>query len=124
MLDSELKEAPVRIVPVPDRASAYQDEWLAKAAIDRVRLFRRFNKVGRTWGDGMTVKAVWHIVKESARHIRVAKLAPHGCAADLCSAPPRIGRRATAVPVPSCGTFRCKRPNVTWLQAADSISCQ
>ena len=25
----------------------------------------------------MTVKAVWHIVKESARHIRVANLAPH-----------------------------------------------
>jgi site-specific recombinase XerD len=25
----------------------------------------------------MTVKAVWHIVKESARNIGVAKLAPH-----------------------------------------------
>ena len=25
----------------------------------------------------MTVKAVWHIVKESARSIGVAKLAPH-----------------------------------------------
>jgi len=25
----------------------------------------------------MTVKAVWHIVKESAKHIGVAKLAPH-----------------------------------------------
>lgn len=27
--------------------------------------------------DGMTVKAFWHIVKESARSIGVAKLAPH-----------------------------------------------
>src|SRR6202035_5298745 len=27
--------------------------------------------------DGMTVKAVWHIVKESAKRIGVAKLAPH-----------------------------------------------
>ena len=26
---------------------------------------------------GMTVKALWHIVKESARTIGVAKLAPH-----------------------------------------------
>jgi hypothetical protein len=33
-------------------------DWLAAAAIDRGRLFRRVNKVGRTWGDGMTVKAV------------------------------------------------------------------
>jgi integrase len=53
------------------------DDWLTAAAIDRGKLFRRVNKVGRTWGDGMTVKAVWHIVKESARNIGVAKLAPH-----------------------------------------------
>jgi integrase len=53
------------------------DDWLAAAAIDRGKLFRRVNKVGRTWGDGMTVKAVWHIVKESAKRIGVAKLAPH-----------------------------------------------
>jgi hypothetical protein len=32
---------------------------------------------GVNWEDGMTVKAVWHIVKESARSIGVAKLAPH-----------------------------------------------
>jgi hypothetical protein len=53
------------------------DDWLTAAAIDRGKLFRRVNKVGRTWGDGMTVKAVWHIVKESARRVGVAKLAPH-----------------------------------------------
>src|SRR3989442_4407539 len=51
--------------------------WLAAAAIDRGKLFRQVNKVGRPWGDGMTVKAVWHIVKESARSIGVAKLAPY-----------------------------------------------
>ena len=67
----------VRTVPVPDWVRSELDDWLAAAGIDRGRLFRRVNKVGRTWGDGMTVKAVWHIVKESARSIGVAKLAPH-----------------------------------------------
>jgi integrase len=67
----------VRTVPVPDRVRTELDDWLTAAAIDRGKLFRRVNKVGRTWGDGMTVKAVWHIVKESARNIGVAKLAPH-----------------------------------------------
>src|SRR5438094_2982792 len=57
----------IRTVPVPDWVRTELDDWLAAAAIDRGRLFRRVNKVGRTWGDGMTVKAVWHIVKESAR---------------------------------------------------------
>jgi site-specific recombinase XerD len=50
---------------------------LTSAAIERGKLFRRINKVGRAWGDGMTVKAVWHIVKEYAKRIGVAKLAPH-----------------------------------------------
>lgn len=67
----------VRTVPVPNWVRTELDDWLATAAIDRGKLFRRVNKVGRTWGDRMTVKAVSHIVKESARSIGVAKLAPH-----------------------------------------------
>jgi integrase len=67
----------VRTVPVPDWVRTELDDWLTAAAIDRGKLFRRVNKAGRTWGDGMTEKAVWHIVKESARSIGVAKLAPH-----------------------------------------------
>jgi len=71
------KEGHVRTVPVPDWVRTELDDWLAAAAIDRGKLFRRVNRVGRVWGDGMTVKAVWHIVKESAKSIGVAKLAPH-----------------------------------------------
>src|SRR3989454_6551119 len=56
---------------------AGKGDWLVAAAIDRGKLFRRVNKVGRAWGDGMTVKAVRHIVKESAKSIGVAKLTPH-----------------------------------------------
>src|SRR6202167_4733894 len=67
----------IRTVPVPDWMRTVLDDWLAAAAIDRGRLFRRVSKVGKTWGDGMTVKAVWHMVKESACRIGVAKLAPH-----------------------------------------------
>ena len=59
----------VRTVPVPDWVRTELDDWLTAAAIDRGKLFRRVNKVGRTWGEGMTVKAVWHIVRESARSI-------------------------------------------------------
>ena len=54
----------VRTVPVPDWVKSELEVWLAAAGIDRGRLFRRVNKVGKAWGEGMTVKAVWHIVKE------------------------------------------------------------
>jgi site-specific recombinase XerD len=67
----------VRTVPVPDWVRQELDNWLTAAAIDRGRLFRRVNKVGKIWGEGITEKAVWHIVKQSARTVGVAKLAPH-----------------------------------------------
>ena len=38
----------VRTVPVPDWVRIELDDWLAAAAIDRGKLFRRVNKVGRT----------------------------------------------------------------------------
>ena len=67
----------VRTVPVPDWVRNELGEWLAAAAIDRGRLFRRVSKAGTTWGEGMTEKAVWHIVKEAALCVGVPKLAPH-----------------------------------------------
>ena len=67
----------VRTVPVPDWVRNEVNDWLVAAAIDRGKLFRRVNKVGRAWGEGITEKAVWHIVKESANTVGIAKLAPH-----------------------------------------------
>ena len=67
----------VRTVPVPDWVRSELDDWLDAAVIDRGRLFRRVNKVGKAWGEGITEKAVWHIVKESSRIMGVEKLAPH-----------------------------------------------
>src|SRR6516164_7781363 len=67
----------VRTVQVPDGVKSGLEVWLAAAGIDRGRLFRRVSKAGTTWGEGMTEKAVWHIVKEAARCVGVPKLAPH-----------------------------------------------
>ena len=60
----------------------------------------------------MTVKAVWHIVKESAKTIGIAKLAPHDLrrtCARLCHA---SGGELEQIQF-SWGTFLYKRPNVT-----------
>jgi hypothetical protein len=76
------------------------DDWLAASAIDRGKLFHRANKVARTWGDGMTVKAVWHLVKESAKHIGVAKLSPHDLRRTCVRLLPCFARRVAADPIP------------------------
>src|SRR6516162_1840478 len=71
------KAGHMRTVPVPDWVKSELDEWLAAAAIVRGRLFLRVNKAGKAWGEGLTEKAVWHIVKDAANRVGVAKLAPH-----------------------------------------------
>jgi site-specific recombinase XerD len=112
----------VRTVPDPDWVRTELEDWLAAAAIDRGKLFRRVNRVGRAWVDGMTVKAVWHIVKESAKSIGLAKLAPHDLP-DLCSALPRIGGRVGADPISLGARFGANdRTLLPWLQATNSIS--
>ena len=111
----------VRTVPVPDWVRIELDDWLAAAAIDRGRMFRRVNKIGRAWGDGMTVKAVWHIVKESAKRGEVG--APRS-ATDLCPALSCFGRRVGTDPIPAGTRLSSNHRTLPWLQAADSISRQ
>ena len=53
------------------------DDWLAAAGIHNGKLFRRVSKAGRVWGQGMTDKVIWHIVKEFANKVGIDKLAPH-----------------------------------------------
>ncbi|MBV8673652.1 MAG: tyrosine-type recombinase/integrase, partial [Acidobacteriaceae bacterium] len=63
--------------------------WLNASGINRSKIFRRVTKMGRILGEGMTEKAVWHIVKDSAKRIGLEKLAPHDLrrtCARLCKA--------------------------------------
>jgi hypothetical protein len=103
----------VRTVPVPDWVRTELDDWLAAAGIDRGNCSGRVNKVGRTWGVGMTVKAVWHIVKESAKRIGVAKLAPHA----ICGGPvlgfAMLREASWSRSNSSWGMSQFKRPNAT-----------
>lgn len=115
------KAGHVRTVPVPGWVKSELEEWLSAAAIDRGKVFRRVNKVGKTWGDGMIEKAVWHIVKNSAQSIGVAKLAPHDLrrtCARLCHA---SGGETRANPIPSGACLSANDGTLSWLQAADTL---
>jgi integrase len=58
-------------------ALGLSDDWLVAAGVARGRVFRCVCRGGTTWGDGMTERVVWHVVKEYAAKLNLARLAPH-----------------------------------------------
>lgn len=54
-----------------------RDKRFTAAAIIHRKLFRRACRSGTSWGDGMTEKVVWHVVKMHAKKMELPKLAPH-----------------------------------------------
>lgn len=53
------------------------DAWTAAANITEGTVFRAITKLGRVWGNGMTAKVLWDVVRPAAAEAGVTKLAPH-----------------------------------------------
>jgi integrase len=47
------------------------------AGITHGPVFRAISKAGRVWGDGMSPKVLWDVVRASAARAGIDKLAPH-----------------------------------------------
>ena len=67
----------IRTVPVPWWVKTAIDAWTVAADIREGRVFRAINKAGRVWGDGMTDKVLWELVRAAAQRAGVGPLAPH-----------------------------------------------
>jgi len=67
----------IRTVPLPDWVKAAIDEWAAAADICTGKVFRCVCRAGKHWGEGVTERLVWHVVKDYAKKIGIAQLAPH-----------------------------------------------
>jgi site-specific recombinase XerD len=67
----------IRTVPVPVWTKRAVDRWIEAARINSGRIFRRVNRFGQVWGEAITPKAIWHVVKDAAQTARIPNLAPH-----------------------------------------------
>jgi site-specific recombinase XerD len=67
----------IRTVPIPAWAKRAVDEWITSAGFSEGTMFRRVNRLDKVWGEGITPKAIWHIVKAAAVHAGIENLAPH-----------------------------------------------
>ena len=71
------KAGHMRTVPIPAWVKAAIDEWKSASGITEGRIFRSINKKGRIWGNGVTAKVLWEVVRGAARNAGITKLAPH-----------------------------------------------
>ena len=69
----------IRAVPVPDWVKAALDEWTKAAGVGDERVFRCVNRKESVWGNGISEKVIWHIVKACAERAGIQNLAPHDC---------------------------------------------
>jgi site-specific recombinase XerD len=67
----------IRTVPVPGWVKNRIDEWTQASRTVSGCLFRSINKSGSVWGNGVTEKVVWYVVRESAKSLGIEKIAPH-----------------------------------------------
>jgi site-specific recombinase XerD len=67
----------VRTVPMPAWVKDAIDAWTAAASITEGTVFRAITKLGHVWGNGMTAKVLWDVVRHAAAEAGITKLAPH-----------------------------------------------
>jgi integrase len=66
----------VGTVPIPTWVKAAVDAWTAAADITHGVVFRAINKPGRVWGQDMSPKVLWDVVRAAATRAGIDKLAP------------------------------------------------
>src|SRR5688572_28132321 len=79
----------IRTVPVPCWVKATVDDWVAAAELQTGKLFRCVCRAGKCWGEGVTERLVWHVVKQYAGELGFRAVAPHDLrrsCAKLCHA--------------------------------------
>jgi len=77
IVDMKGKAGHTRTIPMPGWVKDVVDQWIQAANITSGKLFRRVHKMGKPWGERLTEKAVWHVVREYATKAGIDKLSPH-----------------------------------------------
>jgi site-specific recombinase XerC len=67
----------IRTVPVPTWVKATVDVWANAAELNTGKVFRCVCRAGKRWGDGVTERLVWHVVKQYAAELGFRAVAPH-----------------------------------------------
>ena len=107
----------VRTVPIPAWVKDAVDAWTTAAGITHGPVFRAINKAGRVWGDGMSPKVLWDVVRAAAAARRHRQAGAARSPTHLCPAVPPGGRRTGSDPVPARARLDPDDGALPWVQA-------
>lgn len=71
------KGGDIRTVPIPEWVKTAIDCWTAAAPVTSGQIFRFVSKTGTVWGESVSEKVIWCVVKEFASKAQLGNLAPH-----------------------------------------------
>jgi integrase len=102
----------VRTVPIPTWVKRTVDAWTTAASITHGPVFRAMNKAGRIWGDGMSPKVLWDVVRAAAARAGSTNWLPTTCGAPAPAS--AISRAANWIRSSFCSaTSPFRRPSAT-----------
>ena len=80
IVDLKGKAGHTRTIPMPAWVKALLDDWLGAANLTAGRLFRRVNKTGKAWGEGLTERrsGTWSASTPAKRESRGLRLTISG----------------------------------------------
>jgi integrase len=61
------KAGHIRTIPIPPWVKGALNDWTTASGITEGCIFRSINKAGRIWGNGMTPKVLWEVVRQAAK---------------------------------------------------------
>jgi hypothetical protein len=114
----------VRTVPIPGWVKAAVDAWTDAVNITHGPAFRAINKAGRVWGDGMSPKVLWEVVRAAAGRAGIDRLRTARSPAHLCAALPLGWRRTGSDPIPPWARLDPDDGALPWMQAATTMRGQ
>ncbi|MGO9256343.1 MAG: tyrosine-type recombinase/integrase [Bryobacteraceae bacterium] len=122
IVDLSGKGGHVRTVPVPGWVYGELSARIEAAEIKTGKVFRRVSSAGKPWGDGVTEKLAWHVVKEFAKRTGISNLAPHDLRRTCARLLSRCGRRIGTDPVPPWAYFGANDGALSRLHPANRVS--
>ena len=77
IVDLNGKHGRIRTVPIPTWVKVAVDAWTSAGRVETGLVFRPINRGGKVWGERITEKVVWQLLRRYASDVGLPGIAPH-----------------------------------------------